>query len=95
MPIKTAIPPKPTHRRDGQNSALDYDPTTGLLFWRLSRRRIAACEQTGFAGKPAGCRDGQYGYLTIRLYQLCVSGASPDLAARHGEYRPADILDLC
>jgi hypothetical protein len=47
--------------------ALDYDPATGLLFWR-HRDDVLPRVNKRLAGKPAGCRDGQYGYLSVRLH---------------------------
>jgi hypothetical protein len=47
--------------------ALDYDPATGLLFWR-SRDNVPPRVNRRFAGKPAGGPDGQYGYISVRLF---------------------------
>jgi hypothetical protein len=51
--------------------ALDYDPITGLLFWRV-RDDVPNKVNKRFAGKPAGGLDGQYGYITVRIFdRLC------------------------
>ena len=47
--------------------ALDYDPKTGVLTWRW-RDDVPRRTNNRFAGKPAGGSDGQYGYISVRLY---------------------------
>lgn len=79
--------------------ALDYDPGTGLLFWRV-REDVPARTNKRFAGKPAGGPDGQYGYITIRLYDrlyqahrlvwLHVHGVWPEAVLDHIDGNPTN-----
>jgi hypothetical protein len=79
--------------------ALDYDPETGLLFWRR-RDDVPPKVNNRFAGKPAGGRDGQYGYITVRLYDrlyqahrlvwLHVHGVWPDAVLDHIDGNPTN-----
>lgn len=76
----------PTLRR-----ALDYDPGTGLLFWRV-REDVPARTNKRFAGKPAGGPDGQYGYITIRLYDRLYQAHRLVWLHVHGVW-PEHVLD--
>jgi hypothetical protein len=79
--------------------ALDYDPKTGLLFWR-HRDDVLPRVNKRFAGKPAGGRDGQYGYISVRLYDqlyqahrliwLHVTGEWPEAILDHIDGNPAN-----
>jgi hypothetical protein len=79
--------------------ALDYDPETGLLFWRV-RDDVPQRTNNRFAGKPAGGRDGQYGYITVRLYDrlyqahrlawLHVHGVWPEHVVDHIDGNPTN-----
>jgi hypothetical protein len=71
--------------------ALDYDPETGLLFWRR-REEVPAKVNKRFAGKPAGGPDGQYGYITVRLYDRLYQAHRLVWLHVHGEW-PAAVLD--
>jgi hypothetical protein len=70
--IHVAMPKEPAVPRDQLTAemvrrALDYDPETGLLSWR-HRDDVLPRVNKRLAGKPAGCTDGQYGYLSVRLH---------------------------
>ena len=77
----------------------DYDPKTGVLLWR-HREDVLPRVNKRFAGKPAGCFDGQYGYLSVRLcdrlYQahriiwLWVTGVWPVEIIDHIDRNPAN-----
>ena len=79
--------------------ALDYDPETGILFWR-HRDDVLPRVNKRFAGKPAGCPDGQYGYISVRLYDrlyqahrliwVIVTGAWPKEVLDHIDGNPAN-----
>jgi len=79
--------------------ALDYDPTTGLLTWR-HRDDVLPRVNKRLAGKPAGCRDGQYGYLSVRLHDrlyqahrliwLHVTGEWPTAVLDHVDGLPSN-----
>ena len=71
--------------------ALDYDPKTGLLFWRR-RDDVLPRVNKRLAGKPAGCRDGQYGYISVRLYDRLYQAHRLIWVIVTGEW-PKDILD--
>lgn len=80
-------------------AALDYSPATGILTWR-HRRDVLPRVNTRYAGKAAGCPDGQYGYISIRLndrlYQahrlawLWMTGAWPEDMIDHRDMNPAN-----
>lgn len=76
---------------DQLRAALDYDPESGLLFWR-HRDDVLARVNKRFAGKPAGCRDGQYGYLSVRLHDRLYQAHRLIWLHVTGEW-PADVLD--
>jgi hypothetical protein len=71
--------------------ALDYDPATGLLFWR-HRDDVLPRVNKRFTGKPAGCPDGQFGYVSIRLYKRLYQAHRLVWLHVHGEWPPA-VLD--
>jgi len=71
--------------------ALDYDPETGLLSWR-HRDDVLPRVNKRFAGKPAGCPDGQYGYQSVRLHDRPYQAHRLIWLHVTGEW-PADILD--
>jgi hypothetical protein len=66
VPKKTAVP-RDQLTAEMVRRALDYDPETGLLSWR-HRDDVLPRVNKRLAGKPAGCPDGQYGYLSVRLH---------------------------
>lgn len=72
-------------------AALDYDPGSGLLFWRV-REGVLPRWNTRFAGKPAGCPDGQFGYITIRLNKRLYQAHRLVWLHVHGEW-PLAVLD--
>jgi hypothetical protein len=90
MPIKTAVPPGQL-TAEMVRRALDYDPVTGLLSWR-HRDDVLPRVNKRFAGKPAGCRDGQYGYLTVRLHDYAYQAHRLIWLHVTGEW-PTDVLD--
>jgi hypothetical protein len=45
-----------------------------------------------FAGKPAGCRDGQYGYISVRLYDRLYQAHRLIWLHVTGEW-PSEVLD--
>jgi hypothetical protein len=90
MPIKTAVPPDRL-TAEMVRRALDYDPTTGLLFWR-HRDDVLPRVNKRFAGKPAGCPDGQYGYLSVRLHDIAYQAHRLIWLHVTGEW-PAAVLD--
>jgi hypothetical protein len=71
--------------------ALDYDPETGLLFWRW-RDEVPRKVNVRFAGKPAGGPDGQFGYVTVRLYNRLYQAHRLAWLHVHGEW-PEQVLD--
>jgi len=71
--------------------ALDYDPVTGLLFWR-HRDDVPQKVNKRFAGKPAGCPDGQYGYISVRLCGRAHQAHRLIWLHVTGEW-PAEVLD--
>lgn len=71
--------------------ALDYDPVSGLLFWRW-RDDVPAKVNNRFAGKPAGCVGKQYGYPIIRLYDRLYQAHRLVWLHVHGAW-PLDVLD--
>jgi hypothetical protein len=98
MPIKTAVPPDQL-TAEMVRRAFDYDPVTGLLLWR-HRDDVLPRVNKRFAGKPAGCRDGQYGYLSVRLHDrlyqahrliwLHVTGEWPVAILDHADGNPSN-----
>ena len=78
---------------------LDYDPVTGVLTWR-HREDVLPRVNKRFVGKPAGCPDGQYGYISVRLrdrlYQahrliwFYVTGQWPTAVIDHIDGNPAN-----
>jgi hypothetical protein len=90
MPIKTAIPPDQL-TAEMVRRALDYDPVTGLLLWR-HRDDVLPRVNKRFVGKPAGCLDGQYGYLTVRLHDYAYQAHRLIWLHVTGEW-PAAVLD--
>lgn len=89
MPNRTVPPDQLT--AEMVRRALDYDPMTGLLFWR-HRDDVLPRVNKRLAGKPAGCRDGQYGYLSVRLHDRLYQAHRLIWLHVTGEW-PADILD--
>ena len=94
--IHAAMPKKPAVPRNELTAemvrlALDYDPLTGLLLWRR-RDDVLPRVNKRLAGKPAGCRDGQYGYLSVRLHDRLYQAHHLIWLHVTGEW-PADILD--
>jgi hypothetical protein len=97
MTNKTVLPAHLT--AEMVRKALDYDPATGLLSWR-HRDDVLPRVNTRLAGKPAGCRDGQYGYLSVRLHDrlyqahrliwLHVTGEWPTAILDHIDGNPAN-----
>jgi hypothetical protein len=87
----------PTLTAEQLRAKLDYDPLTGVLTWR-HRDDVLPRVNKRFVGKPAGCDDGQYGYISIRLldrlYQahrlvwLHVTGEWPDRLIDHVDLDP-------
>lgn len=78
---------------------LNYDPATGIFTWR-HRDDVLPRVNTRLAGKAAGCPDGQYGYISIRvmdrLYQahrlawLYMTGEWPSHLVDHRDMDPAN-----
>ena len=94
--IHTAMPKKPAVPRDQLTAemvrrALDYDPETGLLSWR-HRDDVLPRVNKRLAGKPAGCPDGQYGYLSVRLHDYLYQAHRLIWLHVTGEW-PAAVLD--
>ena len=94
--IHVAMPKKPAVPRDQLTAemvrrALDYDPETGLLSWR-HRDDVLPRVNKRLAGKPAGCRDGQYGYLSVRLHDCPYQAHRLIWLHVTGEW-PAEVLD--
>ena len=89
MPNKTVSPDQLT--AEMVRLALDYDPLTGLLLWRR-RDDVLPRVNKRLAGKPAGCRDGQYGYLSVRLHDRLYQAHRLIWLHVTGEW-PADVLD--
>ena len=71
--------------------ALDYDPATGLLSWR-HRDDVLPRVNKRLAGKPAGCGDGQYGYLSVRLHDRLYQAHRLIWLHVTGNW-PADVID--
>jgi hypothetical protein len=90
MPIRTAVPPDQL-TAEMVRRALDYDPATGLLLWR-HRDDVLPRVNKRLAGKPAGCRDGQYGYLSVRLHDRLYQAHRLIWLHVTGEW-PAAVLD--
>ena len=90
MPIKTTVPPDQL-TAEMVRRALDYDPATGVLSWR-HRDDVLPRVNKRLAGKPAGCRDGQYGYLSVRLHDRLYQAHRLIWLHVTGEW-PADVLD--
>jgi len=90
MPKRPAVP---RHELTAEmvRRALDYDPVTGLLSWR-HRDDVLPRVNKRLAGKPAGCPDGQYGYLSVRLHDCPYQAHRLIWLHVTGEW-PADILD--
>ena len=89
MPNFTILPAQLT--AEMVRRALDYDPMTGLLFWRR-RDDVLPRVNKRLAGKPAGCRDGQYGYLSVRLHDRLYQAHRLIWLHVTGEW-PTDVLD--
>jgi hypothetical protein len=68
-----------------------YDPETGALLWR-HRDDVLPRVNKRFAGRPAGCSDGQYGYISIRLCDRLYQAHRLIWLYMTGDW-PADLVD--
>ena len=69
--------PKPLPPLETLHEALDYNPKTGLLTWRINRLNGI------LGGAPAGCDDG-HGYVQVRLWGRRLKAHRLAWALHHG-----------
>lgn len=69
--------PKPLPPLETLREALDYNPKTGLLTWKINRLNGI------LGGAPAGCDDG-HGYVQVRLWGRRLKAHRLAWALHHG-----------